>query len=46
MRENLDQMDFVIASYAIGLACIVGLVVWSIVTMRRAERRRQKVRGK
>ena len=46
MREALDQWDFVIASYAVGIVAIVGLTIWAWFDMRRAERRRDKVRGK
>lgn len=46
MRENLPQWDFVIASYVIGIAAIVALVIWSWLAMRRAEKRRDDVRRK
>ncbi len=46
MRENLPQWDFVIASYVIGIAAIVALVIWSWQAMRRAEKRRDDVRRK
>lgn len=46
MREALDQWDFVIAAYAVGLIAIVGLTIWAWLDMRRAEKRRDKVRGK
>lgn len=46
MRENLPQWDFVIASYVIGIAAILALVVWSWVSMKRAEKRREEVRRK
>lgn len=46
MREALDQWDFVIAAYAIGVLGTLGLVGWSYLAMRRAEARRDKVRGK
>ncbi len=46
MREALDQWDFVIAAYAIGVLGTLGLVAWSYLAMRRAEARRDKARGK
>ena len=46
MRENLDQWDFVIACYAIGILTILVMVGWSWLTMRAAEKRRNKARGK
>ena len=46
MRENLDQWDFVIAAYAIGLAATIAMVAWSWISMRRAEARREEVRRK
>ena len=45
MREALDQWDFVIAAYAIGIAAIAIMTGWSWLAMRRAERRRDAVRG-
>lgn len=45
MREALDQWNFVIAAYAIGVIgtlCVAGWAWWS---MRRAEARRDAVRG-
>ena len=44
MREALDQWDFVIAAYAVGLLGTVAMLVWSWLAMRRAERRRDEVR--
>lgn len=46
MREALDQWDFVIAAYAIGVLGTLAMVVWSWVAMKRAEARREKARGK
>ena len=40
MREGLDQWAFVIAAYAVTIACVVCLTAWSWLAMRRAERRR------
>ncbi len=44
MREALDQWDFVVAAYAVGLAGTLAMVVWSWLAMRRAERRREETR--
>lgn len=44
MREALDQWDFVIAAYAVGILATLALVGWSWLSMRRAERRREKAR--
>lgn len=46
MREGLDQWAFVLASYSVGLTAIIVLLVWSVVTMRRAEARREESRRK
>ena len=44
MREALDQWDFVIAAYAIGIVGTLVLVGWSWLSMRAAEARRDKSR--
>jgi len=44
MREALDQWAFVMAAYVIGVAGTALLVGWSWLSMRRAEKRREKVR--
>ena len=44
MREALDQWDFVIAAYAVGLVGTIAMIIWSWMAMRRAERRRDEVR--
>ncbi|WP_338445748.1 hypothetical protein V5F89_11365 [Pelagerythrobacter marensis] len=46
MREGLDQWDFVIAAYAVGIVATLALVVWAWRDMRRAERRRDEARRK
>lgn len=46
MRENLDQMDFVLASYAVGIGAILLLVAWSWWSMRKAEKRRDEAKRK
>ncbi len=46
MREALDQWDFVIAAYAVGVVGTLWLVGSSYLGMRRAEARREKAREK
>ncbi|MEO0032202.1 MAG: hypothetical protein RIS94_1960 [Pseudomonadota bacterium] len=46
MHERLDQWNFVVAALAIGVIGTLLLVGWSLLAMRRAEQRRDKVRGK
>ena len=46
MREALDQWDFVMAAYALGLVGTLGMIAWSWLDMRRAEKRREEVRRK
>ena len=46
MTEAFDQWSFVYAAYAIGVGGTLAMVAWSWITMRRAEARRNKVRGK
>ena len=46
MREGLDQWDYVAAALAIGVIGTLLLVGLSLTAMVRAERRRDKVRGK
>lgn len=46
MREAMDAWTFVIASYAIGVGATVAMVAWSLLSMKRAERRRDRARGK
>ena len=46
MRENLDQWDFVIACYTVGIIATLAMVAWSWVAMHRAEARRDKVKRK
>lgn len=44
MTEGLQQWDFVLAAYAIGVAGTALLVGWAIAAMRTAELRRDKTR--
>ncbi len=46
MHERLNQWEFVWAALAIGVIGMLVMVVWSMVAMMRAERRRDKVRRK
>ncbi|MGV3511496.1 MAG: hypothetical protein ACO1OX_05785 [Novosphingobium sp.] len=46
MREGLEQWDYVIAALSIGIVGTLVLVGWTLLAMVRAERRRDKVRGK
>ena len=46
MREALDQWDFVIAAYAVGVVGTLATIAWSWWGMKRAEARREKARGK
>lgn len=44
MREALDQWDFVLAAYAVGMVGTLGMVIWAWLSMRRAEKRRDDSR--
>jgi hypothetical protein len=46
MAEGLDQWNFVLAAYAVGVTGTLGLVGWVWTAMRRAEKRRDSARGK
>ncbi|WP_225009259.1 MULTISPECIES: hypothetical protein [Novosphingobium] len=46
MHEGLNQWDYVVAALAIGVVGTLLLVGWSLAAMVRAERRRDKVKGK
>ncbi len=46
MREALDQWNFVIAAYVIGVGGTALLALWSWIAMRRAETRRDRSREK
>ena len=45
MRETLDPWPFVMAAYALTIAGTVLLAAWAAWSMRRAEARREGVRG-
>jgi hypothetical protein len=44
MRETLDPWIFVYAAYAIGLGGTALMIVWTLMSMRKAERRRERSR--
>lgn len=46
MREALDQWNFVMAAYAVGIVGTLGMVAWAWWSMRRSEARRDKVKRK
>ncbi len=46
MKEALDQWDYVVAAYAIGVLGTLAMIVWSWAAMRRAEARREQARRK
>lgn len=46
MREALDQWNFVVAAYAVGVLGTLAMVGWAWFDMKRAERRRDVARGK
>jgi hypothetical protein len=41
MREVLDQWDFVLAAYALGIGGTLVTLVWSWLEMTRAEAKRE-----
>ncbi|APE29002.1 heme exporter protein CcmD [Aurantiacibacter gangjinensis] len=45
MRESLDHMLFVNASYAVTIVAMLALVIGSWIAMRRAETRRDRAKG-
>lgn len=46
MREGLDQWEFVIAAYAVGVLGTLAMAAWSWLAMKRAEARRDEVKRK
>jgi hypothetical protein len=44
MRETLDPWTFIYAAYAIGVGGTALMIVWSLLSMRKAERRRERSR--
>ncbi len=46
MREALDQWNFVMAAYAVGIVGTLAMVGWSWLAMKRAEKRRDAARAK
>ena len=45
MREALDQWNYVLGAYALGVGATLVLVVWSWLAMTRAEARRDAARS-
>lgn len=46
MREMMDPWAFVIAAYVAGVGATLVMVAWSLLSMRRAEKRRDAVKGR
>lgn len=46
MREALDQWNFVMAAYVVGVVGTLAMVGWSWLAMKRAEKRRDAARAK
>jgi len=46
MSEGLSHWPFVIAAYGIGIGGTLAMVAWSWIAMRRAEARRDSVKGR
>lgn len=46
MIEVLDPWPFVWAAFAVGTGGTLALIAWSWLAMRRAEKRRDEVRGR
>ena len=44
MREALDPWTFVIAAYVIGVVGTAAMIAWSVISMRNAEKRRERSR--
>lgn len=40
----MDPWTFVVAAYAVGVGATLAMVAWSLLTMRRAEARRDAAR--
>jgi len=44
MREALDAWTFVAAAYAVGIGATLAMTLWSLLSMQRAEKRRDDAR--
>jgi hypothetical protein len=44
MREAMDPWIFVAAAYLVGIGATVTMAAWSLLSMRRAEKRRDDAR--
>ena len=46
VREALDQWDFVTAAYVVGVGGTLAMIIWSWLAMKRAEAKRDAVKGR
>lgn len=44
MREVMDPWTFVVASYVVGVGATLAMIAWSLLSMKRAEKRRDEAR--
>ena len=44
MREVMDPWPFIAASYIIGVGATAVMIAWSLLSMKRAEKRRDEAR--
>ncbi|HKT85480.1 MAG TPA: hypothetical protein VJQ77_05280 [Novosphingobium sp.] len=45
MREAMEAWNFVIAAYAVGVGASAAMIAWSLLSMKRAEKRRDRARS-
>ncbi|WP_232494207.1 hypothetical protein [Novosphingobium kaempferiae] len=46
MREIMNPWTFVVAAYVVGVGATLAMVAWSLLSMRRAEKRRDMARNR
>ncbi|MEZ0135281.1 MULTISPECIES: hypothetical protein [Novosphingobium] len=46
MREAMDPWAFVVAAYVVGVGATLAMVSWALLSMRRAEKRRDSARNR
>lgn len=46
MRETFDPWNFITAAYVLGIGGTLLMIGWSWLSMRRAEARRERSRGR
>jgi nitrate reductase gamma subunit len=46
MHENLNQWNFVVAAYVLGVSGTIVMIGWAWLSMRRAETKRDRSREK